>query len=496
VTIVIFAAVAGGGALLSLLLRDRPAWPRVVLPATLAACLALALMLPPSSSVAVGDATIGGDGYVRLWLVAATEALLLLALLADGRRWPLGVGVSLLAGLALMALALGVRDPVAALLLASAAGGVAILGARDGRHAPDQGLRVSADLLRSVAAAAAIAVVSTALLAGDAILLTPGLMAAATLAMALAVALRVGAVPLHRAFALAGASSPPLAVPLIVAWLPATFVLAAFAWQDGAATALELDLDAVRPFIVAVALLTLGLGALAMVVQRDVAHLVGYSVVADGGLVLLALAAGGPDAGAALRTWLLLFALSRTAAVGFALALGETFGTRRFDELDGWLRRAPILAVALLGLLLATYGWPGSLPWVARAGLVGVALPGPLGILAAALAWATLLGWLRLGWRGVQSGSRTMGAGTGERLAFPVRRRSTETAEPDGSALARVAGARTDLAVLVRVNRPALASILVLALAILPLVLAAGGGQLDELASAPIPTGEGDAAGR
>lgn len=493
-----YLAVAAGGCLACLLFRREPRLERAALVLALTACLVVALGLDPNERLLLGDGQLVGSGYLRLWLAAASGASLLLVLLV-AERLTRNVSLALLGGCAAMAVALASVEHGAAFLVVSAGAAIAVPAAAAGSDRPGQELRLATDLLRSLCAALALALPGVAALARDGLLLTPGVLATAAVASSLSVALRVGAVPFHRTSARTSEQSPGAVVPLVVAWLPACFVLVAFAWQEAAIRPLEAGLGLVPGAVALLGLTTLAVGAVVMLLQEDLAHLVGYSVIADVGFCLLALSTPGPEAWPELRAYLLLFALAKTAAVALVFAAGAAFATRRIAELEGWLRRAPLLGVGLVAILLATYGWPGSLPLEARGRLVELALdPGLPRVLGLAAAWLSLAGWLRLLAIGLRRPSPQVLGGNGERPQIPARDRRPRTRPQleagDYWGAARellidvwliAARARRQAPLAYRLNRAPLAALLVLGLALLPLALAAGMGGLAATAAEP-----------
>jgi hypothetical protein len=498
VSLLAYLAVAAGGCLGCLLFRREPRLERAALLVALAGCLVVALGLDPSERLVLGDGQLLASRYLRLWLVAASSASLLLVLLV-AERLTRNASLALLGGCAAMALALASPEHGAALLVVSAGAALAVPAAAAGSDRPGQELRLATELLRSLCAAVALALPAVAALARDGLLLTPDVLATATVASSLSVALRVGAVPFHRTSARTSERSPGAVVPLVVAWLPACFVLVAFAWQEAAIRPLEVGLGLVPATVTLLGLATLGVGAVVMLLQEDLAHLVGYSVIADVGFCLLALSAPGPEAWLELRVFLLLFVLAKTAAVAFAFAAGSALRTRRIAELDGWLRRAPLLGVGLVAILLATYGWPGSLAFEARQRLIELALgPGLPSVVGLAAAWLSLAGWLRLLAIGLRRPSPRVLATSGERPRLPARDRrprtrpELETGDYRGAARELlidawllVARARRQAPLAYSLNRTPLAALLVLVLCLLPLALGAGMGGLAAAAAEP-----------
>src|SRR5450759_4517799 len=127
---------------------------------------------------------------------------------------------------------------------------------------------------------------------------------------------------------------------------------------------------------------TLLLGTVAALIQDEVEHVVAYTIVTDAGVALLALAALDPAARDAARAWVLVFATTRTAMIGWTIAFRAVFGTGRLRDTAGWLRRAPALGVALAGILVAVVGWPGLLGWDARLAILHAGTAGPAFLLA------------------------------------------------------------------------------------------------------------------
>jgi formate hydrogenlyase subunit 3/multisubunit Na+/H+ antiporter MnhD subunit len=128
----------------------------------------------------------------------------------------------------------------------------------------------------------------------------------------------------------------------------------------------------------AVAVATLVLGALAALVHDELEEVVAYSIVADAGFVLLALAARTDAAAEPARLWLLVFIVAKAGLVAWAAVVSQVFGTSNLPRLRGWLRRAPLLGLALAVIAIGTVGWPGSAVYEARATLIRLALPAQL----------------------------------------------------------------------------------------------------------------------
>ena len=119
--------------------------------------------------------------------------------------------------------------------------------------------------------------------------------------------------------------------------------------------------------VLAVAVASIVLAALAALVQDDLEHVVGYSIIGDAGVVLLAIAALDPAAWAPARIWILAFIVTRSAFAAWAGGDPRpSSGPAAIADLRGWVVRSPILAVAFgldrRGRRRASRAWPRSRP--------------------------------------------------------------------------------------------------------------------------------------
>jgi hypothetical protein len=332
--------------------------------------------------------------------------------------------------------------------------------------------RLGLDVLRAaVALFAALLAVELLIGPADVIAGQPFGVGLAALALAGSVALRLGIVPGHAHAARVAEGGPRWGVPILSVWGPALFALACLAAFESAVAPLDPPLGLERGAIAGLGVLTILVGGLAALVQDDVDHVVAYSILQDAALVMLAFASAGAAAWPFAATWLLAFAVAKTALLAWAAVLGRTFGGRSLRGLAGWARRAPVLAVALILIGLAT---------IARLGLVRGALAGPLGTLVVVASLASIAVHGRLLAIGLGGPTSLVVDARDERLRRPkadLRRRLSMTA-------------RETLAV----NRAPLSAGLVLALAVLAAAVGAGAFGLREAAAArvspPLPGGE------
>jgi multicomponent Na+:H+ antiporter subunit A len=188
---------------------------------------------------------------------------------------------------------------------------------------------------------------------------------------------------------------------------------------------------------------------------------------------MLAFASPGTAAWGFAGTWLLVFAVGKTALLACAAALARTFGERSLRALRGWARRAPLLATALALIAVSTIGLPGLAAFDARLGLVRGALAEPLSslVLIASLASIAIPGRLLV--TGLGRPTSLVKSAPDERPRRP---------KPD-LRLPAAATARETL----DANRAPLSAGLVLALACLATAVGAGAFGLQEAAVARMP---------
>lgn len=482
-TLLLLAAVAVGAGVATILLGPGPR--SIVIAIGLAGSigvLAIALAMPAEDSVVIGGVGLVGTPLVRAMAIAwssGTAVLGLLELAVGGR--PIVVGPSLI-GLAAASLALGTRDPASS-IAAIAAGGVAgvvvpgLYGWLDGSSAasrlPTTGRGVLAVIGAGLLGLAAIAWgASPAGPLGGAILIATDPEARLALGLALlvmvgAVAIRCGLIPFHVWAARFMDSVSPLAIPAAFAWGSAAFVLAALDWSQvalgpGAAGDVE------RWLIIGLGLVSVVLGGLAAMFHDDIEHVLGYSILADASVALLAFASLEPEAAAAARDWLVASATVKTAFAGWAAVVRTTYGGHRLDDLGGWARRSPLLGVSFLGILAAAVGLPGMALFDARSGLIAGSMPGLgefLALLVAAMP-AVYLG--RIGLAGLAPMSAAVAAGPSGMPRWSGGRASGWSG---ASPIQAIRAAPAEL----RANRTPLMAVGVLALAAMGLVTAIGG---------------------
>jgi formate hydrogenlyase subunit 3/multisubunit Na+/H+ antiporter MnhD subunit len=386
----------GAGALSLLIARVRRASAVVGLVGLILATI-LAASIRDDAPFAIAGGAIAGSAYVRLFLVLGCAGGVLVAIVALATSWPRSLPGATLLSLGAAGFALGVTDPGTAVAAATGGGVVGILITLVGRGT-ERGLMVAIRELRALVVAGVLALLAAAAITGPvaASRIDPAIAALSYFGFAAAVAVRFGAIPFHVWAARVADAAPEVGLPLVTAWSPAAFAVVALSWTQAAVPAFVQPLVAERAIIVAIAVLSIVLATAAACVNGDIEHVVGYSMVADGGIALLGLAVLDPQAWAATRTWLLAVVITKTAFAAWAAALHATFGTRKLADLHGWAIRAPVLGLALLGILVAGVGWPGMAVFAARATLIDLAVQAPFGALLLGAALAAVLYYARL----------------------------------------------------------------------------------------------------
>jgi NADH:ubiquinone oxidoreductase subunit 2 (subunit N) len=374
-----FLLVAFTGSVVALLVRSSARVATAVGTLLLLGMVVTALLIRPGEVLAVGGTGLVTTEYLRIFLVLASVVGLVLAFVGAAAGHHRHVPAVTAAILATSGLALALPDARLAVLAATAggiSGALLTIVAIETRAGATVGTRV----LRAAVIAGTMAIAATAWIGRDLSELAaqPVVFGLAYLAMALAVALRFGAIPFHAWSARLTDTVPETALPLVTAVAPAAFAIVALAWADASIAPLLVDLDSVRAVILAIAIASIFLASVAAWIQEDIEHVVGYSIIGDAGVVLLAVAALDPEAWAPARIWILAFVVSRSAFAAWAAAVRTEFATGRVGDLRGWAIRSPLLAVALALVVLAAIGLPGLAAFEARADLVAVALDGPL----------------------------------------------------------------------------------------------------------------------
>jgi len=502
-----FLAVAIVGAVIATLLRDIRRLGTIAGLGAVVVALAAACFINPDTPLSIGGGALAGSDHLRLVLTLCLAGGLLVLVVARLATWQPSAPGALLGGAAGIGLALGLAGTPPGLLGAAAATIAASVLALGSPAAPSR-IRALARELRGAATSLVIGLIAAGIMPGaapapGAVPAEPAAAALVLLGMALVVAHRFGAIPLHARVSRLADAAPSGALPILAAWLPAAWGLVILGWAPAALGPSSAGLGLERGLIVTLALATLLLGTVAALIQDEVEHVVAYTIVADAGVALLALAALDPAARDAARAWVLVFATTRTAMIGWTIAFRAAFGTGRLRDTTGWLRRAPALGVALTGILVAAVAWPGLLAWDARLTILQSATAGPALLLAYAGSLGTGAAICRVLVVGGGRPSAIVAGSLGELPRLPARLVAQaavpmlDGAPPAGAiaaagALARrlrvaAAAAGRDARPTLELNRVPLRAFAVILLAGLALLAAGGAFGIDAAARAPGP---------
>jgi NADH-quinone oxidoreductase subunit N len=107
------------------------------------------------------------------------------------------------------------------------------------------------------------------------------------------------------------------------------------------------------------AVLTMTIGNLTAIVQRNIKRMLAYSSIAHAGYVLVGMVAGGPDGGAAVLFYLITYAFMTLGAFAVVIAVGRAGEPNEaIDDYAGIAFRNPFLGVAMTVFMLSLAGIP------------------------------------------------------------------------------------------------------------------------------------------
>ena len=376
-SLLLFVVLAFAFAGVAAVRREDPAARTAIGLVGLGVAVIAALAIQPGQIVAIGGGGIATTAYLRLFLVLGALVGLGLAVSGTAGGSRRDAPAVTLAVLASCGLTLSLTDARAAVLVATAGGlfGVLVtLIPGNGRAGATVGIRET----RAVIVAGALAIAATAWFGRDLSQLAaqPVVFGLAYLAFAIAVAMRFGAIPFHLWAARLTDVVPETALPILTAIAPASLAIVALAWTDASVAPLLVPVGTARLIVLGIAIASIFLAAIAAFVQDDLEHVLGYSIVGDAGVVMLALATLDPEAWAPARTWILIFVVTRSAFAAWVAGIRAGFFTGRVADLRGWVWRSPILAVALVLVVVAAIGYPGLVSFDTRKSIVDLALDG------------------------------------------------------------------------------------------------------------------------
>ncbi len=175
------------------------------------------------------------------------------------------------------------------------------------------------------------------------------------------------------------------------------------------------------PLLVPFGLLSIGIGAIYVVRERDMKRLLAYCSVEHMGIIALAIGLGAPAA-ALFHT--MNHSLAKMVAFFSAGTLAHDLGSRDTDQMGGILRTHPLAGFGLLAAVFALVAMPPSAlfqseMWVARTGIAnGHVVTVGIFLLGAAVLFVGLVRpFLGMVWRPVPDGAVP---GTTTRIQWPL----------------------------------------------------------------------------
>lgn len=396
-SLLVFAAVATAAAAAAYATRNWRRAGTVIGFAGLLATLLAALAIQAGDRFEAAGGALEATAYGRLFVLVGLLSATLVLVIARLTAWQRNAPAAVLGGAASLALGLASPEPAIGLLACGGAALVATLVALVAPLTPSR-VRVLASEVRGAALGLMLGLAALSLVPVAGVTVPVGRVVAglALLAAVLAVSHRLASVPFHARASRLAETAPALGLPLLLAWIPAAWAVVLLDWSVAALDPNLSGIDVERLIVAAVAVATVVLATAAALAQDEIEKATAYAVVAGGGFVVLAFAALDPAARDGLRAWLPAFIASAACLTGWTIAIRGAFGTGRVDDLAGWIRRAPVLAVAFVAIAVALLGWPGAVTWDGRSAIVAGVVGGPAPVLAAVAGLVPLLALARL----------------------------------------------------------------------------------------------------
>jgi len=130
-----------------------------------------------------------------------------------------------------------------------------------------------------------------------------------------------------------------------------------------------------RPVLFVLAVLTLVVGSVLAVVQRNVKRMLAYSSISHAGFIMVGVQTATSRGTAGSLFYLLAYAVMVLGTFGVVTIVGRTGdGDHSLDSFRGLSRRRPVLAVVFGVLLLAQAGVPFTSGFWAKAGVIAAAV--------------------------------------------------------------------------------------------------------------------------
>ncbi|NBO21339.1 MAG: hypothetical protein EBU97_05275, partial [Rhodobacteraceae bacterium] len=147
------------------------------------------------------------------------------------------------------------------------------------------------------------------------------------------------------------------------------------------------------PSMAALSVVSMFLGAVAAIGQRDLKRLMAYSSIAHMGYALMAVAAGGAFGVQAMLIYMAIYVTMNVGTFAFILSL-EQDGKPVSDigHLNLFARKEPLKALAVLVLMFSLAGVPPTLGFIGKFYVLKAAYAAGLGWLAVAGVVASVIG--------------------------------------------------------------------------------------------------------
>jgi proton-translocating NADH-quinone oxidoreductase chain N len=167
--------------------------------------------------------------------------------------------------------------------------------------------------------------------------------------------IKAGLVPFHGWLPDAYSSAPPAVSVLLAGIVTKTTGVYALMRLSGSVFGFGFNLDSA---LIAIGLLSILVGALAAIGQKDMKRMLAYSSLSQVGYIILGLGAGSPLGIAAASFHLFNHAIFKTQLFVNAAAVERQVGTRNLDEMGGLSREMPITSWSSVIAFLSAAGIP------------------------------------------------------------------------------------------------------------------------------------------
>jgi NADH-quinone oxidoreductase subunit N len=120
------------------------------------------------------------------------------------------------------------------------------------------------------------------------------------------------------------------------------------------------------PLLAILAVLTMTLGNVAAIMQRNIKRMLAYSSIAHAGYIVVALVAGGQQGQASALFYLTVYTFMNVGAFAVVMALERNEEGLNIDDYHGLATRSPLLAAAMALFMLSLAGFPPTAGFFAK----------------------------------------------------------------------------------------------------------------------------------